>query len=162
MRSPYRKTITVAVVYLAASVVATVVAVQRDLPAHVFNMTSDKPVSQDLVSRGTALSAPIQMLAILAVLIVLAALRWRGRSIAVVGIVIYGGLSLLGSLFEHIVPRVFSPSSFDPVLAILIVTVAGTALLLVVFGCQELISHRKRLRGSPSADPHEGARQTRA
>ena len=115
MTAPYRKTITVAVVYLAASVVATVVAVQRDLPAHVFNMTSDKPVSQDLVSRGTALSAPIQMLALLAVLIVLAALRWRGRSIAV-----------------------------------------------VVFGCQELISHRKRAPDSPSADPHEGARQTRA
>jgi len=49
------------------------------------------------------------------VLIVLAALRWRGRSIAV-----------------------------------------------VVFGCQELISHRKRAPDSPSADPHEGARQTRA
>ena len=144
MRSPYRKTITVAVVHLAASVVATVVAVQRDLPAHVFNMTSDKPLSQDWVSRGTALSAPLQMLAILTVLIVLTALRWRGRRIAVIGIVIYGGLSLLGSLFEHIVPRVFSPRSFDPVLAILIVTVAGTALLMVVFGCRELIGHRKR------------------
>jgi len=162
MRSPYRKTITVAVVYLAASAVATVVAVQHDLPAHVFNSTSDNPVSQDLVSRGTALSAPIQMLVVLAVLIVLAALRWRGRSIAVIGIVIYGGLSLLGSLFEHIVPRVFSPRSFDPVLAILIVTVAGTALLMVVFGCQELISHRKRAPAGPSADPHEGATQTRS
>ena len=161
MRSPYRRTIAVAVVYLAASIVATVVAVQRDLPAHVFNMTSDKPVSQDWVGRGTALSAPLQMLAILTVLIGLTALRWRGRSIAVVGIVIFGGLSVLGSLFEHIVPRVFSPSSFDPVPAILIVTVAGTSLLMVVFGCQELRSHRRRLR-RPCADPLEGAKQTRA
>jgi len=48
------------------------------------------------------------------------------------------------------------------VLAVLIVTVAGTALPMVVFGCQELISHRKRAPDSPSADPHEGARQTRA
>jgi hypothetical protein len=147
VRSPYRKTITVAIVHVAASAVATAVAVQRDLPAHVFNMASDRPVSHDWVSRGTALSAPLQMLAILTVLIVLTALRWRGRSIAAVGIVIYGGLSLLGSLFEHVVPRAFSPSSFDPVPAILIVTVAGTSLLMVVFGCQERISHRKRAPG---------------
>jgi len=45
VRSPYRETITVAVVYLAASVLATVVAVQRDLPDHVFNLTSDKPLT---------------------------------------------------------------------------------------------------------------------
>ena len=162
MRSPYRKTITVAIVHLAASAVATVVALQRDLPAHVFNMTSDKPGSQDWVSRGTALSAPLQMLAILTVLIVLTALRWRGRSIAAAGIVVYGGLSLLGSLFEHIVPRVFSPSSFDPVPAILIVTVAGTSLLMVVFGCQELTRHRKRMQGGPSAEQNKSTTRTRA
>lgn len=99
-------------------------------------------MTQSLVGSGTALSAPIYMLVILAVLIALAALSWRGRNIAVVGIIIYGSLSLLGSLFERIVPGVFTPSSFDPLLAVLIAIVAGTALLMIVFGCQELIRHR--------------------
>ena len=146
MRHPFRKTIAVSIVHLSASLAATVVAVRAELPADVFNHTSDKPVRQSLVGSGTALSAPPYMLATLALLTSLLALKRRGRTFAAVGMIVYGSLSLLGSLFERIVRRVFRPSSFDPVLAVCIVTVAGTALLIVVFGSTELIAYQRLSR----------------
>jgi hypothetical protein len=146
MAHPFRKTIAVSIVHLAASTAATVVAVRGDLPADVFGHTSDKPVRKSLAGSGTALSAPPYMLTILALLTCLLASRGRGRTPAAVGVVIYGSLSLLGSLFERIVRRVFRPSSFELVPAACIVTVAGTALLIVVFGSTELGSYRRLSR----------------
>lgn len=143
MGHPFRKTIAISIVHLAASTAATVVAVRGDLPADVLGHTSDKPVRKSLAGSGTALSAPPYMLAILAVLTSLLALRRRGHTPVAVGVVLYGSLSLLGSLFERIVRRVFRPSSFEPVPAVCIVTVAGTALLIVVFGSTELVTHRR-------------------
>ena len=143
MGNPFRKTIAVSIVHLAVSLGATVVAVRRELPADVFDHTSDRPVRQSFVGRGTALSAPPYMLASLALMTSLLAMRRQGRTAVVVAMIIYGSLSLLGSLFERIVRRVFRRSSFDPVPAVCIVTVAGTALLIVVFGSTELISYRR-------------------
>ena len=48
MGRPFRKTIAVSIVHLAASLAATAVAVRRDLPADVFDRTSDRPVRQRL------------------------------------------------------------------------------------------------------------------
>ena len=155
---PFRKTIAVSIAYLAASVVATVVAVQRDLPAAILDQTAGKTARQTLMGNGTALAAPPYMLAILAVLTALVAVRWRGRSYAAGAVVAYGLLSLLGSVFEPIVRRVFPPGSFDLVPALCIVSVAGTALLMIVFGCAELVGYR-RLRGADAASDPAGRPQ---
>ena len=143
MGYPFRKTVAVSIAHLAVSLGATVVALQRELPANVFGHTSARPVRQSFVRRGTALSAPPYMLASLALMTSLLALRRQGRTPVAVAVIIYGSLSLLGSLSEQIVRRVFRRSSFDPALAACIVTVAGTALLIVVVGSGELISYRR-------------------
>jgi hypothetical protein len=86
------------------------------------------------------------MLATLALMTCLLAVWRRGRTPVVAAMIIYGTLSLMGSLSEQIVRRVFRRSSFDPVLAAFIVAVAGTSLLIVVFGTAELIGYRRLLR----------------
>lgn len=146
MGKPFRKTIAVSIVHLALSLAATVVALQRELPANVFDHTSDKPVRQSFVPRGTALSAPPYMLATLALMTSLLAMRRRGRTPVAAAMITYGTLSLMGSLSEQIVRRVFRRSSFDPVLAAFILAVAGTSLLIVVFGSAELVGYRRLLR----------------
>ena len=146
MGKPFRKTIAVSIAHLALSLAATGVALQRELPANVFDHTSDKPVRQSFVTRGTALSAPPYMLAMLGLMTSLLAAWRRGRTPVAAAMITYGTLSLMGSLSEQIVRRVFRRSSFDPMLAAFILTVAGTSLLIVVFGSAELIGYRRLLR----------------
>ena len=141
-RSPasHRKVLAAALVYLIASAIGTIVAIQRNLPAHVFTIRSTGPVGRSVFAMGTALSAPGEMLVILIVLLILASIRWKGQPYASLGIGIYGALSFLGSVLEHIVPHVFN----DLLLGTLVVMVSGSAFLMSIFGTCDYITERHR------------------
>jgi hypothetical protein len=140
----HRNVLVAALVYLIASVIGTIVAIQRNLPAHVFTIRSTGPVGRSVFARGTALSAPGEMLVILIALGILASIRWKGRPYASLGIGIYGALSFLGSALEHIVPLVFNPHTFDLLLGSLVVLVSGSAFLMSIFGTSDYITERHR------------------
>jgi hypothetical protein len=136
----HRKALVAALVYLIASVIGTIVAIQRNLPAHVFTIKSTGPVGRSDFAMGTALSVPGEMLVILIALLLLASIRWKGRPYASLGIGVYGALSFLGSALEHIVPHVFN----DLLLGLLVVMVSGSAFLMSIFGTCDYITERHR------------------
>jgi hypothetical protein len=138
----HRKVLVAALVYLIASGIGTIVAIQRNLPAHVFTIRSTGPVGRSDFAMGTALSAPGEMLVVLIALLVLASIRWKGRPYASRGIGIYGAFSFLGSALEHIVPHVFNPHTFDLLLGSLVVLVSGSAFLMSIFGTCDYITER--------------------
>jgi hypothetical protein len=104
--------------YVANAAIGTIVAVDEGLPGRPFGIaTGLSPATDFLFGLGTALSPPLVLLVLLAVLVLIAV---RGVRWAAVLSAVAGAGFLLGMLAEPITYRVLSPGGFEVALAAIV------------------------------------------
>ncbi|MBI1880634.1 MAG: hypothetical protein HYR94_20860 [Chloroflexi bacterium] len=150
MTMPSKRLILIAVLNLILQSIGAAIAIAQKLP-YEFGGTGDpNNVAQDFVrGGGTALSAPLVPLLVLVVFIVLSLRQdWWG-TLAV------GGITLLAMLFtvagwrEPILLRTLQSSTlglFEAIIIVLGLVGILDSLLMLLFGCWELVQRIKAQR----------------
>jgi predicted permease len=131
--------------YLVWACGAALLAVRRDLPAEFSGFSTGLSATNDfLIGMGTALSPPLWWMLAQAFF----ALRaWRSEppSRAVIGALTgFGAVEFIGALGEPVTLQAFSPSTFDPLLAVTQLGMILLPLAAAFFGVRAL---RERSQG---------------
>lgn len=127
--------VTLTFAYLIVACVGGGVAIARDLPAEAFGMlgSSREIWVEFIVGGGTALSAPVWDLALMAVAATASLRSDRVGTVAPLMLAALAATNVVGALGEPITGRSFAPDTFDPLYATLsALLVAVPALLAVV------------------------------
>ena len=118
---------------LATGMAGMVVALRRRHPYDVFWMHgSTDAIGRDLLSKGTALSAPVSMLATQAALTAVAARRPSRRVATALGGL--GATLVAGYLGERLVRQRLRPSGWDAVESPLLLAAIGLAAAMAGLG----------------------------
>jgi uncharacterized membrane protein YeaQ/YmgE (transglycosylase-associated protein family) len=128
------------ILYLIWASIGAVVAIVLDRPAQFGGSTSGLPVVQDFIfGMGTAMSPPL-----LWWLVPQALLTWlawnqmnRRSTWGVIGLALFGATAFIGALGEPITYELLSPSTFNPLLAIIQAGMIIIPLVMMVFVIQE-------------------------
>lgn len=135
MASSRRNLILASVLYLVSAGTGTAVALAEHLPARFGGILIGNDVLADFLTlNGTALSAPLFMLVIQAVLTVLLFAQGRAQTAAITGLTLLGALYTIGQLGEPLLYKTLSASGFDPLVAAILLANIVFSLLMVVFG----------------------------
>lgn len=112
---------------LACATVGTAIAIRERLPAEFGGFLHGSDVVRDFVAfKGTALSAPLEMLVAQAACIVLATQEGMGARAGVVGLTVLGTAEVVGQLGEPVLYRSLRPAEFRPACAAVL---AGNVIL---------------------------------
>lgn len=133
------------ILYLFIAIIGTLIAVRENLPSRTFiaAFITGKPALADfLTGNGTALSPPLYLCLVEAVLVVLACLSNRSAMVGIVGLTILGTIYLFGILIERLTYRVLNPATFDFSLALVELLAIILPLLMIVFGGTEIARRR--------------------
>lgn len=99
-------------------------------PAEFGGLQTGLPVVQDfLYGMGTAMSPPFYYLVTQVVLTMLALRRDRWGRVGILGLVIFGLISVVGALGEPILLEIFHPARFDFLKALIY-----TGMIILLFG----------------------------
>jgi hypothetical protein len=128
--------------YMVASFVGVAVAVGNGWPAAAGGiLQSDRPVWVDaLAFNGTALSAPLYLLVLLAVFLVLSSGHGRRGTVGLAGLAVIGAVTALGMISEPIMWRSLAPRTF-------MALPAAIALMLLLLSCLMVYFAVRQLRG---------------
>lgn len=134
MKSPQERLLLASGLYLIFAIIGTWLAIQQKLPAHLFGLVKSRDPLRDFPLLGTALSAPLVVLAIQMALML--GLLWgiRQRECAL-GLVVLGGLFLLGQLSEPIVRQAFADARRAQI-AVIVLANLLCPLGMIIFGLQ--------------------------
>ena len=118
--------------YLAASAVATVISIRDDLPVNFahWNLSSGNLTRDFLIGGGTALSAPLVLLVVLAVLLVLCGLPTQTGRIALVLLIVTSIGLIVGMVGEPIAREALDDAGAH--IERTIIVIAGLALPLAM------------------------------
>ena len=129
------------ILYLLIAVAGTLIAIRENLPSRTFipAFITGKPALADfLTGNGTALSPPLYLCLVEAVLVVLACLPNRSAMVGIVGLTILGTIYLFGILIERLTYRVLNPATFDFSLVLVELFAIILPLLMIIFGGMEM------------------------
>ena len=144
-----RPLITIIMFLLIYSMISTVFAILNKLPYEFGGTGSPDTVAADSLTHGTAISPPITVLILLAVLAILTSRRgWIG-TVAIIGVILLAILFLVAGLGEPIIWRTLQARTFGMFeFAVLGLSLVGFILSLctLIFGYRELIERRRAQR----------------
>src|SRR5262245_48694837 len=105
------------------------------MPAGFGGMSSGLSVTNDfLIGMGTALSPPLWWMLAQA-FFTLRVARTAGRSRgSIIALIAFGAMECIGALGEPVTLQAFSPSTFDPLLAVTQLGMIVLPLLTAIFG----------------------------
>lgn len=141
-----KRLITSSVLYIVIALIAAAVAIKENLPAQPLgeNTGTGLPVLQDfLYGNGTAMSPGLTWLTAQAILTFLALRKGRWGTIGVAGLTLFGLLSGVFSLTEPIVRKIFHPTTFDPLKAVIETGIIVVPFVMMVLGILEWSSRRR-------------------
>jgi membrane-bound ClpP family serine protease len=132
--------------YLVASFVGVAVAVGNDWPAAAGGiLQSDRPVWVDaLAFNGTALSAPLYLLVLLAVFLVLSLRHGRRGTVGLIGLAAIGLVTALGMISEPIMWRSLAPGTFTALPAAIALVLLFLSCLMAYLAVRQLRARRAR------------------
>ena len=146
MPAAIKRLVTTSFIYMLVAIVAGAVAISRNLPAQPMGEGSGtgRPVLQEfLIGNGTAMSPGLPWLAVQVLLTLLAV---RGDRWGTISVALLGFHALLSGIFattEPIFRKIFSPATFDPLLAVVETCIVVLPFLIVALAGLEL---QRRLR----------------
>jgi hypothetical protein len=143
-----RAIISAAVLFFVLQAVGTVIAIANGWPAEAGVPGSPDRVARDFVTRGTALSGPLVVLLLLAVLIAAGRRHDRWGGVALVITIPLGAVAALMGAQEPITANVLQASPFGPFEALVLAVHWGSviSLLAVVLLSVLVIIDRARER----------------
>ena len=126
------------ILYMVISLLAGLVAIDRNLPAEFAGFQTEQTVTQAfLFGMGTAISPPFYTLILQAVLLLLA-YRTDGWGIfGLLGLALIGLLTFIGALGEPINLQIFSPATLDPLQALMMAAEILLSLAILVLALME-------------------------
>ena len=141
-----KRLIIASIVYIVVSLIAGSIAVSRNLPAQPLGegSGSGRPVLQEfLYGNGTGMSPGLPWLAMQAVLTLIASRKFRWSIVGVIGLGLFGLLTGVFATTEPMFRKIFSPATFDPLLAVVEVGMVVIPFLMLIFAVLEVLRRRK-------------------
>jgi hypothetical protein len=140
----FKRLIISSVLYIGIALMGAILAIMENRPAAAGGFSTGLPVLQDfLYGNGTAMSPPLYMLVLQAVLTVLAPRRDRWGMVGIGGLTIAGLLFCIGALVEPILWEIFNPATLDIVKVGLETGLIIVPFLMMVFGRREWVKRRR-------------------
>jgi hypothetical protein len=132
---PTTRLVAASTAYLVWATGAGLLAIARNMPAGFGGMSSGLSVTNDfLIGMGTALSPPLWWMLAQA-FFTLRTARTAGRSRgSIIALIAFGAMECIGALGEPVTLPAFSPSTFDPLLAVTQLGMIVLPLLTAIFG----------------------------
>lgn len=134
------------ILYMMIALIAGGIAIAENLPSEFAGFRTGLTATQDfLYGMGTALSPPFYTLIIQLAFLLMLPRRDRWGTVGIAGLTVIGWLTCLGALSEPINRRIFSPTTFDPVKAVIMVGMILIPVAIVVFGLKEWFRRRREI-----------------
>ena len=141
-----KRLIASSLIYMVLAVIAGTIAVSHNFSAQPLGEGSGtgRPVLQEfLFGNGTAMSPGLPWLAMQAVLTLVASRKGRWSVVGVIGLAIFGLLSGVFATTEPMALQIFTPGTFEPLLALIEAGVILTPFAMLAFAILEWIRRRK-------------------
>jgi hypothetical protein len=134
-------------VFFALQIIGTVIAIAYKMPYEVGGQGGPNNVARDfLTGGGTALSGPLAVLVLLAVLIGLGHRQGRLGNLALVGTVFLGALATVFGAQEPIAMRMLQAASFGLFEAVVVALAWGSIIVSALLVVLSLVIFTRRVR----------------
>ena len=143
--STLKRLIACCVLYVVWASIAAVVAIAENRPGEFAGFSTGLPPLQNfLYGMGTGMSPPLLHLIIQAAFTMLAPRRDRWGGVGVVGLAIFGLLTVIGAIFEPINLELLNPMTFNLPRALLQSGMISIPFAMMILGILEWSRRRKR------------------
>jgi len=144
--STLKRLIACSVLYVVWASIAAVVAIAENRPGEFAGFSTGLPPLQNfLYGMGTGISPPLLHLIVQVVFTILTPRRDRWGWLGVVGLTIFGFLTVIGAIFEPINLELLNPVTFNLLRAVIQSGMIIIPFAMLVFGILEW-SRRRRER----------------
>jgi len=144
--STLKRLIACSVLYVVWASIAAVVAITENRPGEFAGFSTGLPPLQNfLYGMGTGMSPPLLHLIVQVAFTMLAPRRDRWGGVGVVGLTIFGFLTVIGAIFEPINLELLNPMTFNLPRALLQSGMIIIPFAMMIFGILEW-SRRRRER----------------
>jgi hypothetical protein len=144
--STLKRLIACSVLYVVWASIAAVVAIAENRTGEFAGFSTGLPALQNfLYGMGTGMSPPLLHLIVQVVFTILAPRRDRWGELGVVGLAIFGLLTVIGAIFEPINLELLNPVTFNLLRAVIQAGIIIIPFAMMVFGILEW-SRRRRER----------------
>ena len=139
-----RRLLASSVLYIVFALIATRIAVAENRVAEFGGSHTELTALESfLFGNGTALSPPLYWLLAQVVLTLLAPRQDRWGSVGVIGLALFGLLSVIGALGEPILLETFNPATFNLLKAVVQAGMILLPIAMLVFGILEWLRRRR-------------------